>query len=145
MSICKLRALPRIVCALRYPHEHVSLKSSISRNFSFLIITWCHAPFQAVTSWVQAFAFDASGQQDGDGNGVDGDRDGFFSEGEGEGSEDMSSLQMECTVHEVLLKNQVRGDHYPLKFRSRSPTQTCLILYNPRFTRYYHYPRHKCA
>lgn len=66
---------------------------------------------QAVTSWVQAFAFDASNPQDDDG--VDGDnRDNggrFTSEGAGEGSEDdMAALQMECTVHEILLKNQVK-------------------------------------
>lgn len=65
---------------------------------------------QAVTSWVQAFAFDASNPQDDDG--VDGDNQfsggGFTSEGDGEGTEDdMAALQMECTVHEILLKNQV--------------------------------------
>lgn len=62
---------------------------------------------QAVNSWVQAFAFDASNQQN-DG-GVDSDGGGFLSEGDGDGEdpEDMAALQMECTVHEVLLKNQV--------------------------------------
>lgn len=36
---------------------------------------------------------------------------GFLSEGDGDGedTEDMAALQMECTVHEVLLKNQVRN------------------------------------
>lgn len=61
---------------------------------------------QAVNSWVQAFAFDASEQQDDDGVGVD-DGGGFLSEGDGEAPEDMAALQMECTVHEILLKNQV--------------------------------------
>lgn len=63
--------------------------------------------WQAVTSWVQAFAFDASANEGVDGNGIDGDRDGFLSEGDGESPEDMmTGLQMECTVHEVLLKSQ---------------------------------------
>lgn len=65
---------------------------------------------QAVTSWVQAFAFDVSSQQDGESNGVDEDGGGVFSEGDGEESEDTTGLQMECTVHEVLLKNQVSRD-----------------------------------
>lgn len=56
---------------------------------------------------MQAFAFDASNPQDGDGGvGVD-DGGGFLSEGDGEAPDDMAALQMECTVHEVLLKNQV--------------------------------------
>lgn len=54
---------------------------------------------------MQAFAFDASSEDE---DGVDGDRDGFLSEGDGDASEHAAALQMECTVHEVLLKNQVR-------------------------------------
>ncbi len=64
---------------------------------------------------MQAFAFDASNDENdgggGGGGGGDIDRDGggFTSEGDGEAPEDMAALQMECTVHEVLLKNQVCG------------------------------------
>ncbi|CAM9412658.1 unnamed protein product, partial [Ectocarpus sp. 12 AP-2014] len=58
---------------------------------------------KAVNLWVQAFAFDASSEDE---DGVDGDRDGFLSEGDGDASEHAAALQMECTVHEVLLKNQ---------------------------------------
>lgn len=69
---------------------------------------------QAVNSWVQAFAFDASSKRNDDGSGVggvDSDGGGFLSEGDGDGEdgEEMAALQMECTVHEVLLKNQVGG------------------------------------
>lgn len=63
---------------------------------------------KAVASWVQAFA----SQQDDDGNlnGSDGERDGFLSESDGDSSQDLTGLQIECTVHEVLLKNQVNDE-----------------------------------
>lgn len=73
--------------------------------------------------WVQAFAFDASNQQ-GDGVGADGDRDGgggFLSEGDGDAPEDMAALQMECTVHEVLLKNQVRFWSRTRRYQCQGP------------------------
>lgn len=63
-------------------------------------------PGQAVTWWVQTFASDAAGNGSGDSDGVGLGRDGFFPEEDGEMGE--MQMQMECTVHEVLLKNQAR-------------------------------------
>lgn len=87
-------------------------RSAQMRTPSYVVRFGMTGLLQAVNSWVQAFAFDASNQHNDDGGGVggvDSDGGGFLSEGDGDGEdpEDMAALQMECTVHEVLLKNQV--------------------------------------
>lgn len=86
----------------RHHGVHVLVDQSMLSTLD-CVMDW----FQAVTSWVQAFALEASGEENRDNAGVDSDRDGFLSEEDSESREDMAGLQMECTVHEVLLKNQV--------------------------------------
>lgn len=90
---------------------------------------------QAVNSWVRAFAFDASNENDG---GVDSDGGGFLSEGDGDGDdpEDMAALQMECTVHEVLLKNQV-GASVPFFVGSCAAT-ACFLPRQTVYVRTWH-------
>lgn len=86
---------------------------------------------------MQAFAFDASNQRNDDGSGfggVDSDGGGFLSEGDGDGEdpEDMAALQMECTVHEVLLKNQVSAAAVPFLKERDGCSHRVTIAAKPR-------------
>ena len=60
-------------------------------------------------AWIQAFAYDPSNQLNGDSEQRQQQHGlfGLLSDEEEDETEDITGLQMECTVHEVLLKSQV--------------------------------------